>query len=267
MSPGSVESSVFGLVILCLGSGTLTFPYIFYENGLVFSVLLIALGAVISMYTGWLIVKTAEYCNATRYEDIAMELYGKNMSRFTSVTMLGFVIAYIVLLKSLLPQTIEAVSGSTLPGWMGDTTGGHIFWSALFSYAVVFPLTLARKLSALRFSSLFSFFCGIYVVLVLVFVCLCDRDVNPDLGASLEKVASEFRLTAGGIFNCFPLIVFSFMYQPNLPSVYAELQVKKPATMARVIIYATIIACTSYTLAGYFGYATFAMNPDVDNIM
>jgi len=72
MSPGSVESSVFGLIILCLGSGTLTFPYIFYENGLFFGLLLIAFGASISIYTGWLIIKTSEYCNASRYEDIAM---------------------------------------------------------------------------------------------------------------------------------------------------------------------------------------------------
>jgi amino acid permease len=111
---------------------------------------------------------------------------------------------------------------------MGDTTGGHVFWSALFCYAVVFPLTLVRKLSALRFSSLFSFFCGIYVVMVLVLVCLCNREINPDLGQSLSKAASGFDITAAGIFNSFPLIVFSFMYQPNLPSVYSELIVKKP---------------------------------------
>jgi amino acid permease len=70
-------------------------------------VLLIVFGATISVYTGWLVVKCAEYCDATRYEDIALKLYGRNMSRFTSVmillTMLGFVIAYIVLLKTLLP--------------------------------------------------------------------------------------------------------------------------------------------------------------------
>ena len=220
------------MVILCLGSGTLTFPYIFYANGLFMGILLIALGASISVYTGWLIVKCAEYCNATRYEDIALKLYGRKMSRFTSVmillTMLGFVIAYIVLLKTLLPQTLQAVMSRDLPDWMADTTGGHIFWSFLFSYAVVFPLTLVRKLSALRFSSLFSFFCGIYVVMVLVCVCLFDRDVNPDLGESLSTAATQFNVSASGIFNSFPLIVFSFMYQPNLPSVYSELQVKKP---------------------------------------
>jgi len=98
-----VESSVFGLVILCLGSGTLTFPYIFYVNGLALGMLLIMIGASISVYTGWLVVKCAEYCNATRYEDIAQKLYGRGMSRFTSFmilfTMLGFVVAYIVLVS------------------------------------------------------------------------------------------------------------------------------------------------------------------------
>ena len=209
---------MFGLVILCLGSGTLTFPYMFYENGLVLSLVLIAIGALVSVYTGYLIVKCAEYCEASRYEDIAMKLYGKRCSIFTSVmilvTMLGFVIAYIVLLKSLLPQTINEFmkDDDKLPDWIGDTTLGNIIWSVIFSYGLVFPLTLARGLSALRFASLFSFFCGIYVVLVITFVCLCDRSVNPDLGGSLSKAASQFSLTAYGFFNCFPLIVFSFMY-------------------------------------------------------
>ena len=66
-----------------------------------------------------------------------------------------------------------------LPSFMGDNSGGYIFWSALFSYAVVLPLAMVRKLSALRFASLFSFFCGIYVVLVLVLVCLCNREITP----------------------------------------------------------------------------------------
>ena len=90
-----------------MGSGTLTFPYIFYANGLVVGSLLIAFGSSISVYTGWLVVKCSQYCEATRYEDIAMKLYGTRCSKFTSVmillTMLGFVIAYIVLLKTLLP--------------------------------------------------------------------------------------------------------------------------------------------------------------------
>ncbi len=72
-----------------------------------------------------------------------------------------------------------------LPTYMGETKEGYIFWSALFSYGVIFPLTLARKLSALTFTSLVSFFCGIYVVLVLVMTCLFNKDLTPELGKSL----------------------------------------------------------------------------------
>lgn len=37
--------------------------------------------------------------------------------------------------------------------------------------------------------------------------------------------------------------------------------------MARVIGFATFIAVTCYILAGFFGYATWATRPDVDEIM
>lgn len=80
--------------------------------------------------------------------------------------------------------------GRDLPNIIGDTLAGNIFWSFIFSYAVVFPLTLVRKLSALRFSSLFSFFCGVYVVMVLVCVCLVNRKITPELGPSLSTAAT-----------------------------------------------------------------------------
>lgn len=95
---------------------------------------------------------------------------------------------------------------------MGETKEGYIFWSALFSYGVVFPLSLARKLSAITMASLFSFLCCIYFVLVLVMTCLFNKDLTPELGKSLESAATDYSITAAGIFQSYPLIVFSFMY-------------------------------------------------------
>ena len=103
---GTIKSSIFSIVILCLGSGTLTFPYIFYANGVYLGLGLILFGASISVFAGWLIVQCAEECGARRYEDIALKLYGRNMATFTSfmmlLTMLGFVIAYIVLVSFII---------------------------------------------------------------------------------------------------------------------------------------------------------------------
>jgi len=69
--PGGIKSSIFSLIILCLGAGTLTIPYSFYQNGIVFGTILQLLGATVSIYTGWLVVICCAKVNASRYEDIA----------------------------------------------------------------------------------------------------------------------------------------------------------------------------------------------------
>jgi amino acid permease len=101
--PGGIKSSIFSLIIICLGSGTLTIPYVFYANGLVFGSILIIFGATISLYTGWLVVVCCQRVNGSSYEEIATATYGKNMKKITSVCMLacliGFVVSYIVLVS------------------------------------------------------------------------------------------------------------------------------------------------------------------------
>mmetsp|Transcript_294 Transcript_294/g.176 ORF Transcript_294/g.176 Transcript_294/m.176 type:complete len:135 (+) Transcript_294:198-602(+) len=108
--PGGMKASIFSLIIICMGAGTLTIPYSFYENGIVVGVILQVLGAAASLYTGWLVVICCARVNATRYEDIAQATYGTLASRITSVCMLlcllGFVISYIVLFKELMPYTL-----------------------------------------------------------------------------------------------------------------------------------------------------------------
>jgi amino acid permease len=103
--PGGIKSSIFSLIILCLGAGTLSIPYVFYTNGLVFGTVLLFLGGILSIYTGWLVVLCCDKLNATRYEDIAMATYGKKASIITSACMLacliGFVMSYIVLVSRL----------------------------------------------------------------------------------------------------------------------------------------------------------------------
>lgn len=99
--PGGIKSSIFSLIIICLGSGTLTIPYVFYANGLVIGSLLLILGAVVSFYTGWLIVLCCEKINASSYEEIALSTFGPRMKKITSFCMLacliGFGVSYIVL--------------------------------------------------------------------------------------------------------------------------------------------------------------------------
>lgn len=101
---------MFSLVIICLGAGTITIPYVFYENGVYLGLLFIAFGGAVSLYTGYLIAYCAEKTGGRSYEEIAFKLYGKTGMTITSICNLlcnvGFLISYIVLFKNLMPYTL-----------------------------------------------------------------------------------------------------------------------------------------------------------------
>jgi amino acid permease len=126
--PGGMKSSIFSLIVLCLGAGTLSMPYVFYSNGFLFGMFLLIFGASMSFYTGWLIVICCERLNANRYEDIAMYTYGKRASFITSICMLacliGFVAAYIVLFKNLMPYTLSLLINKELPSIIDNSFWG-----------------------------------------------------------------------------------------------------------------------------------------------
>jgi hypothetical protein len=61
LSAGSVETSVFTIVILCLGSGILTVAYIMDVNGFLLGSALISLGGCISFYTAMMLTESTAY--------------------------------------------------------------------------------------------------------------------------------------------------------------------------------------------------------------
>ena len=123
---------------------------------------------------------------------------------------------------------------------------------------MVFPISLARSLSSLRFSSFFSAILSLYIVLAIVFICLANREVTPDLNKSFNIVFTNFNVTVLGTFNSIPIVIFSFMYQTNIPMIYIELEKKNTKQMNRIMAIGTVGATILYIMAGVFGYAAFA---------
>ena len=76
MREGSMNSSIFNLVTCCLGSGTLTIPYAFFQNGFVVGILCILGGGGLSMFTGYIMCYMSEKTGARCYEEIALATFG-----------------------------------------------------------------------------------------------------------------------------------------------------------------------------------------------
>ena len=53
---GGLKGSIFNLMAACLGAGILTLPYTVYANGMILGPLLILIAALLSYYTGYLLV-------------------------------------------------------------------------------------------------------------------------------------------------------------------------------------------------------------------
>ena len=214
MRTGSNPASVFALVVCCLGPGMLTIPYSFYENGFALGVSFVAFGALLSIFTGYLVVYASDKTNGACYEEIALAVFGPGWQKFTSICMIptnaGFVLTYFVLFKSFAPHTLMMLN-LDLPHWCDDSKEGQIFWAVIFT-VVCIPTTLPRKLSELRFASLFSVMLSIFVVLVIVFNAILCKGTSKSVSSGFKAGHEKTDITASGIFGSLPLILFSYMY-------------------------------------------------------
>mmetsp|Transcript_33670 Transcript_33670/g.24330 ORF Transcript_33670/g.24330 Transcript_33670/m.24330 type:complete len:261 (+) Transcript_33670:147-929(+) len=182
---GGTSGSIFSLIAATLGSGTISFSYAIAANGIVLGSILIILGAMVSYYTGMLLVLASNHTGRTRFEDIAQKLYGNRCKNITVVLNLlclcGFTMSYIVYIKSMIPEILLLFwTEDQLPTFMNDDFGGQAFWGTLFTFGVLLPLSLPREVNALRFTSLFGVLCSIYLCLAVFFVFFCDSNMVPD---------------------------------------------------------------------------------------
>lgn len=122
---GGTSGSIFSLIAATLGSGTISFSYVVMKLGFILGPILIVCGALISYYTGMLIVKAAAHTGRTRYEDIALVLYGPKWSRVTSflnlVCLCGFITSYICYIKKAIPNIVSTyTTNETALKWFGN---------------------------------------------------------------------------------------------------------------------------------------------------
>lgn len=160
---------MFSLVIVCLGAGTITIPYVFYENGIWLGVVYIIITGSLSVFTGHLIGYCAHYTNGASFEEVAYNLYGKQGLRFTSfcniLCNLGFLLSYCVLFKTTMPGVFKGFGIDT--ELLTSDTLGQRFWLSLFCFGVLLWISLPRSLGVLRFTSLASFAISIFLVMTI----------------------------------------------------------------------------------------------------
>jgi len=66
-----------------------------------------------------------------------------------------------------------------LPTWLQNNDLSQKVWATVFSFGVLLPLAMFRKLSMLRFMSFFGVVCSATLMFVLIYELAYDEEVVP----------------------------------------------------------------------------------------
>jgi amino acid permease len=113
----------------------------------------------------------------------------------------------------------------------------------------------------LTVSSLIGVLCSAYLSIAIATVFFSDKEYVPSITDNLNKM-EPFKFSRNGIISSFPLIIYAYMYQVNIPMIYVELEKKSPKQMSKVILIGSFVLVILFCFVGVFGYATFVNQPE-----
>jgi amino acid permease len=251
-SSGSLKGSIFNLLAGTVGAGILGLPYAINLSGLYLGIIIILIGMLASLYSCSLLVMCSEETKCASYESIASYLYGKKMRKITEVNIMinnyGSLIAYILLLKELIPKSLIML------GVTGEIVVNGYFWAISVTLFVIYPLSLVKEISALRYTSLISFITVSYLTFIVGLQFFIMRGDQIWIRVQ-EAPAAHF--DAFEIFQVCAIVLFSFTCQSSVVPIYIELQRPCVRRGKKFIFIALLTVMILYLIVGIFGFLTF----------
>lgn len=95
--------------------------------------------------------------------------------------------SYIVFIKILIPRLLIlqfygslSDESDPLPALIGrGPMTGQIFWAALYSFAILLPLSLPRHISKITLFSIIGFVGSIYIAIMVIVIFFVDKELVP----------------------------------------------------------------------------------------
>ena len=250
---------MFNLCSATLGAGALSLPLAFKQSGLVLGPVLLAVGALATVFSIRLLIECRQATGLRSYEDLSVGLFGKKMGLFVELNIflfcLGCAVAYIIAIGNIFQPVID------ITPWLKPTYNGGVptyrYATAAFWLVVMFPLSLSEKVNTLRFTSFFGVLAICYLVVATVTNSVrdaVDRGIANTWGAPDRVLVAP---TFSDVIQSAPIIMFAFTCQVNVFSIYDELERASVRRMARVTNYGILLCFAVYGLMGTMGYLNF----------
>ncbi|ORC86944.1 putative amino acid transporter PAT4 [Trypanosoma theileri] len=249
---GGFLSTVFNLASATLGAGVISLPSAFNYCGVIFSLILLLMVTLATIYAIRLLVETRELTGLNSYEAMAKDFFGQGWDLITAGLMwlftFGTCVAYIISIGDILNA---AFTTESFPPFL-RTTGGKRIVNIIIWLIGMFTMSLPKRINSLRYVSVIAIFSILFFVSCIVVHSLQNGLKNGKLRDDVKLWNKDNSAIQG-----LSLFMFAYLCQVNCLEIYDEMV--RP-TVNKMTFYATFsmsFCLIVYVISGFFGYADF----------
>lgn len=261
----TVLSSVANLCNTIVGAGILGLPYALSHCGLPLGIGLLlgcSLGCCMSLH---LLAASAKAVSANRPASFyvvataAIPRWAWLIDLAVAVKCFGVATSYLIVAGDMMPAVCAHMG-------MDATLRSRTLWITI-ALATGGPLACASRLDALKWTSILSIGCVVYLA-----VLACAMLAEPSLACARDDGLSECRgalreYPDAGALRVLPIFVFGFTCQQNVFSVVNELREPTMARIDAVILLSVAIALALYSVVALSGYLTYGQKVKADILL
>ena len=258
----SLSSSIFSLVSTIIGGGVLSLPYAFSQCGLVFSFIFLAVIAVASDFSIYILISASRrQRSSSSYPGLIRCAFGPRASALCLVLLLMLVytavVAYLILLRDMIGPLVEWLSPVDL-----ELTARGDRLCFLFVILCLSPLCLLRSLHGLRYASVLS----VATVCALGVVIVTQSTRSTAAIASLSLSSFMYPPSVSSLLSCAPIMVNTFLCHFNVLPVHSTLTLPTRRRIHTLVHAVVLLSFVLYATIGSAGFLLYGQAVDA-NIM
>lgn len=254
----SVNTAVKALLHTSLGTGLISIPFFYKNNGILLALTLLVFSYTMSTIGLLLQCQLANWLYFLRknkklsFKFIGDVLFEKNKNIVVlfdvaiAIKCFGVSISYLIVIGDLMPQILHFFTP--------DLNVSRIFFISISLFGIILPLCFIKKISSLKRFSMIALVSVVYLCVMIIGNYFFSTS---NLKGEIYWTKPNKSYSDTNFLTSFPISVFAFTCQHNTFSIFNELREPHFKNFAKVVIRAMSLALAVYVTVGTLGYLTF----------
>ena len=258
----SVNTAVKALLHTSLGTGLISIPFFYKNNGIILSVVLLAFSYLMSttglilqcQLSNWLPTLTLK--KKLSFKSIGDLLFDEKSNKIVlfdiaiAIKCFGVSISYLIVIGDLMPQILRYFTSKI------DIHRSIFISFSLF--CIIMPLCFIKKISSLKKFSMIALISVVYLCFMIIINAFVYKENDQKGHIYWSKPKKSYKDI--NFLTSFPISVFAFTCQHNTFSIFNELKTPTFANFSKIVVKAMSCALIIYLTVGTLGYITFGDN-------